>query len=214
MKKRPASKKKESVNPAMLRSGINISYEMPESLDEWGLPKAVVDEARLKSLKAILMATELGESIDSWGVILQESSLPKSQVQFLKDKRKKFLAQNPEYKALEKKLLSLGGEFVALQHDNDLKALVSRGTEPSLPVKLVSGDVSRCHSNTACLWDENKSKGFKIWTGWVLDDDGIWRQHTWGELQGKIIETTSKREKYFGIQLTDEESKKFYSANY
>lgn len=51
-------------------------------------------------------------------------------------------------------------------------------------------------------------------TGWALTkNDGMWRQHTWGLINGEIIETTTKRSKYFGVVLTNNESEKFHASN-
>lgn len=154
----------------------------------------------------------LTESVDQWGMPLGEA-VPKSQADFLRKRTKEFLASHPKYKALEEKLLSLGGEFVALELDSDLDALLKKGRVIDLPIQKVRGAVSRCHSNTAKLWDKNKDSGFQIWTGWVLDDDTIWRQHSWGVMGGKIIETTEKREVYFGVELSDEQAREFFYDN-
>ena len=126
-------------------------------------------------------------------------------------KTEKNLETMPELKPLQDKLLSLGGDWAALQPEPDLKALLNKG-------QLVKGKVifkpmapCQCHSNCAQFWDKNP-KTCRIATGWALSNDGIWRQHTW-LLKGKaVIETTEPRTLYYGIVLGDEEANSFWWA--
>ena len=64
----------------------------------------------------------------------------------------------------------------------------------------------QCHKNSAFLWNSNRDK-YKIMTGYALSSMGIWHQHSWILENDEIIETTVDREKYFGYELTYEESK-------
>jgi len=118
----------------------------------------------------------------------------------------------PELKRLQDILLSLGGDWVALQPEPDFKDLLNKG-------QLIKGKVifkpmapCQCHSNCAQIWDKNP-KTCRIATGWALSTDGIWRQHTW-ILKGKaVIETTELRTLYYGIVLADEEANNFWWQN-
>lgn len=119
----------------------------------------------------------------------------------------------PELKPLQKRLLDIGGDWVALQPEDDLKRLLDRGQLFTGQVIFLRMGQSQCHSNCATIWDRNQGLGYKIATGWVLSKDGIWRQHTW-LLRGKsIIETTEPREKYYGFVLSDEEANNFWLMN-
>ena len=127
-------------------------------------------------------------------------------------KTEKNIKTMPELKPLQDKLLSLGGDWVALEPECVLDALLNKG-------QLIKGRIlfkrmasHNCHGNCAQLWEKN-SKIYKIATGWALSADGIWRQHTW-LLKGKlIIETTEPRTLYYGIVLGDEEANNFWWQN-
>ena len=68
---------------------------------------------------------------------------------------------------------------------------------------------SRCHYNSAKIWETDKEK-YRVATGYALSPDGMWRQHSWvievGPKENRIIETTEFRVAYFGMVLTDEEA--------
>ena len=119
---------------------------------------------------------------------------------------------------LEQKLLTLGGQRMVYRHEPDLASLLSRGEAFDGPAELIPGESRQCHSNVAQLWHENK-KTFAIVTGYALSKDGLWRQHSWllrkkPEIgQYRVLETTIRREKYFGFVLTDSEAENFYSMN-
>ncbi|MCW4011057.1 MAG: hypothetical protein NWF05_10640 [Candidatus Bathyarchaeota archaeon] len=127
-------------------------------------------------------------------------------------KTEKTLEKMPELKPLQDILLSLGGDWVALQPEPDLEDLVTKG-------QLIQGKVifkpmapCKCHSNCAQLWNK-QPKTLRIATGWALSTDGIWRQHTW-LLKGKaIIETTKPRSTYYGIILGNKEANNFWWVN-
>jgi hypothetical protein len=143
-------------------------------------------------------------------------------------RRKHWLDSRPPYKGsppymaarrlLVDGLLSFGGERVLVRdYEEDLAKIVKRGyLRPGDPHRFAEGDTSRCHGNTACMWDaaEAWGGGFKIVTGYALSPDGLWRQHTWGLENGVPVETTVPRTAYFGFELTDDESRQFYEDNY
>jgi hypothetical protein len=133
-------------------------------------------------------------------------------VKWAAQKTKKNLEAMPELKPLQDKLLSLGGDWVALEPECDFEDLMQKGQLFKGKVILKPMAPCNCHSNCAQLWDKHP-KTYKIATGWALSDDGIWRQHTW-LLKGKtIIETTLSRVMYYGIVFGDKESNLFWLAN-
>jgi hypothetical protein len=118
-----------------------------------------------------------------------------------------------QYEDLKSKLLSYGGEAVILPaFEDDYDKIMTRGI-PLLTfvTKMVRGRPSQCHANCADLWS---AKGLSIMTGYSLSDDGVWRQHTWCMGNGVVIETTEKREAYFGFLMTDKEAEIFSFENY
>ena len=125
---------------------------------------------------------------------------------------KKRLEQTPELIPLRNKLLEIGGLEIVPRFENDLTKLMERGSRLDLDVELKLMRRSGCHENSAILWRENRRDN-KICTGWGLSDDGLWRQHTWVINNGKIIETTEVRIKYFGVILSEGEAERFAISN-
>ncbi len=123
--------------------------------------------------------------------------------------------KNPELVKLEKKLLTFGGEMVALQYEKDLDKILKRGIilNGLNPITNI-GEKSSCHSNTCYLWDANQDR-IIIMTGWALSRDGVWRQHTWGfdKKTKRVVETTENRVAYFGYKLNKSEMIKFFREN-
>lgn len=79
-------------------------------------------------------------------------------------------------------------------------------------IKLVRGELSRCHTNASRLWFTDDSCA--IQTGFALSgDDGLWRQHSWILKDSHLIETTVKMVAYFGYKWNEEESLRFAMSN-
>ncbi len=129
--------------------------------------------------------------------------------------------------ALHEKLLVLGGERVVAQPEDDLKSLVAKGRtfddiqvgQPPAEALAFMSD-SQCHANAAALY-EARPRRIVICTGWALSDDGAWRQHSWALEKpygskiphATLIETTQPRVRYFGIELTTNQARKFAFDN-
>ena len=134
---------------------------------------------------------------------------------------KQLLIEGLNFKYLSDKLLSFGGDKVHEVYEEDLDKLITRGVlfKPN-KVRVVKMRVSKCHENSACFWgnytNEHGTDNLKIATGWVLAENDVWYQHTWlyQPKTNDIIETTHKRQQYFGFLLTDGEAYDFYDENY
>jgi hypothetical protein len=122
-------------------------------------------------------------------------------------------------------LLAHGGTRVVSPQgpDTDLEQIFARGElfegEPSHLKRLRA---IRCHSNSADLWESGQQPdirplylaGCELMTGYALSPDGYWRQHSWCVSRaGRPIETTVRRERYFGYRLSAEEAFAFANAN-
>ncbi len=69
-------------------------------------------------------------------------------------------------------------------------------------VRVVNGRKRDCHGNSSRKYLAQKTPKLRIVTGYCLDVDGLWRQHTWmSGVGGRITETTMRRGAYFGIEL-------------
>ena len=127
---------------------------------------------------------------------------------------KRAVHDNAETEQLKQILLRYGGWAAGIEPDDpDLTKLIERGIiMTGRGAKIKKGKPINCHCNAAGLWIDGLAR---ICTGYALSRDGMWRQHSWGLTQsGQIIETTvGGRVAYFGVILTDEESKEFVKHN-
>lgn len=110
-------------------------------------------------------------------------------------------------------LIEFDGNIVVVEfHESPefCKALVKYGViNPSNKIKIFKGEDRECHTNSAVLWSQNKG-AYLLVTGFALSEDNIWRRHSWVKTKdGKLIETTVKRKKYFGITLKKELAESF-----
>lgn len=125
--------------------------------------------------------------------------------------------KQPGWEELENRLLQIDGKEVSRQYEEDMAKLLSRGKVwPAKKTVVMAGDPSRCHANVANLYDSNEGRA-GIVTGWALGpNDGIWRQHSWlwWPPKKQLVETTLKRDAYFGFELTKSEADQFSFENY
>ncbi len=131
--------------------------------------------------------------------------------QWFEHRTKQALEEKPHLKPLLKKLLSLGGKAVVLWNGsngiNSVSHLLAEGRLFSnRGLKVVDGEPSQCHDNVMALW-KTKPDDYFVVTGYGLSKDSIWRPHSWcfDRTTGKIIETTERRTKYFGVEFSKSE---------
>ncbi|MCD8084592.1 MAG: hypothetical protein LUE86_14065 [Clostridiales bacterium] len=120
---------------------------------------------------------------------------------------------------LRDRLLAFGGSEACLPiRDQDYDALMEYGQVwiGHQHITLRKGVPSRCHENSCYQWLKyrNQNTGtFGIATGYALSQDGMWRQHSWCILKKprsyRIIETTERRELYYGFCMTGEIAQKW-----
>lgn len=117
---------------------------------------------------------------------------------------------------LENRLLSIGGKMVLLDPgDPDLDNILERGEllRDGRKTAFIQGRPGKCHANAAYLSEADED--MRVMTGYALSKDGVWRRHSWViDTEDNIfIETTEPREKYYGFQMTKEESRRFAKEN-
>ena len=83
---------------------------------------------------------------------------------------------------------------LALVQDDGGRAVVE-STESN--VEMEEGKPGSCHENVAALLQRDELDSG--WTGYALSEDGLWRNHSWGQRNGKIVETTEPRLVYWGV---------------
>lgn len=105
------------------------------------------------------------------------------------------------YDILEGKLFAIGGSRLIYHIEMLLpQAMAEKGKESKLKIKLLKGPHSECHQTSSLFKEAHPDS--KLMTGFCLADDGLWRQHSWVEKDGYILEPTPlRRKKYFGIRL-------------
>ena len=70
------------------------------------------------------------------------------------------------------------------------------------------GERSDCHANAVALW--RSGDAIAIGTGYALSHDLLWREHSWAwDRDGRLIETTETRTRYFGIRMDGPEAEWF-----
>jgi hypothetical protein len=161
---------------------------------------------------------------DAYPQAARKQDVKAEQRKHLTDRTQEVLQKNPALKPLLDLLLSHGGEFAVLHpHEEELEKILARGyAQSGRGAGVLRGERCRCHCNSADLW-KNDHNRYAIVTGYALSEDGIWRQHTWlvdlsdGVHQRKklfrIYETTERRVRYFGFQLTPAECAQFWRKN-
>jgi uncharacterized metal-binding protein len=143
--------------------------------------------------------------------VFGQRPMTKEQKQFFEQRTKQALEEKPHLKPLLKKLLSFGGKAVVLWNGsngiNSVAHLLAEGRVFSnRSLKVVDGEQSQCHDNVLALW-RTKPDDYLVVTGYGLSKDSIWRPHSWcvDRTTGKIIETTERRTKYFGVEFSKSE---------
>lgn len=126
------------------------------------------------------------------------------------------VAIQPAFKELCDVLLGHGGLYVVApprSPDPDVDAILVGGRSfDATSVERVSGRALQCHRDVSRLWVEDPER-VTIVVGYALCSDGLWRRHTWGFADDRVVETSERRLAYFGVPLSHEEATRFVSAN-
>lgn len=122
-----------------------------------------------------------------------------------------------------RRLLDFGGYAVVMAwHESDAEAILERGQLwYGDRIIMQKGEPSQCHTNSAMLWEANKSRTLEgpyreelaLATGYAMSEDGLWRQHSWCVLRTparvKVVETTVLKVAYYGFVMTHAEAERF-----
>jgi len=114
-----------------------------------------------------------------------------------------------EFIKLKHVLLQYGGDAVVPVYVENLNKILNHGQLfNSKKVKIVRGTLCQCHSNSIKLY---RIINCNIATGWALSsDDKLWRRHSWCvDTKETILETTIRREMYYGYLLDESEVDEF-----
>jgi len=128
---------------------------------------------------------------------------------FLRDRNRAAFADDPRRAELERRLLDLGGVLALLfLPDPQVGELLDRGRYfPGAGALMRCGEPSNCHANAAMMFVQSRGE-VRIASGYALSSDGLWRQHSWGidAVDGRVLETTERRVRYFCYLLNYAES--------
>ncbi len=122
---------------------------------------------------------------------------------------------DPNCQILHKRLLDLGGHHV--KHDAcplTVQNILARGQRwDGKHAILLLRECWQCHRNSAVYWHRS-DETLRLATGYALGDDGLWRRHSWNvDALGVVVESTARREVYYGFVQTEAESIESYFAN-
>jgi hypothetical protein len=123
-------------------------------------------------------------------------------------------AQQAAVEQLTTILLQYGGMRVAVWPDSDptINLVIEQGKLFVLPAVKKPGQRNRCHQNVARMYRDRQHGIKAIGTGYALTDDCIWREHSWGISAKRILETTTMRLLYFGVEMKGEAADWFCDA--
>lgn len=125
--------------------------------------------------------------------------------------RVQFLKSKPYWTSTHDKMLehlqSLypGTCVVAMPSDVHLKPYIKSPAKPivstaknTLFPDLGHGSCGNCHMNVDVMLTMGMVKEGHF--GYALSEDGLWREHSWGMLNGHIVETTCSRLAYVSLK--------------
>ncbi len=149
--------------------------------------------------KSSIMLTSMYE------LLMETSANGKSVDKLVREELEGIPELKVKYQELEAKLIEHGGTDMVYMEEPDLDLLLQDGKLFSISgVRMMRGVPNHCHINVLAMCDYDA--GIVVCTGYGLDDDERWRQHSWlfDRTSCTIIETTYKFEKYFGIAWSKE----------
>ncbi len=109
-------------------------------------------------------------------------------------------------------LLAAGGEDVVpgVRNIASVRELLA-GAKMITPGSVTVARVARRSvlENSLVVWLENNGQG-TVCRGYALSGDGLWREHTWLQEDGRIVDATAAHLAYFGTQLGTTEAAAMY----
>lgn len=123
-----------------------------------------------------------------------------------------FVAQEPRFAPQAERLLADLSLPVSERYEYQLDPLLDRAEFREGVSRMRRMRACSCHENASRLWRADHEN--RLMTGYVLTGDaGGWGQHSWCERDGRIIETTVRRVRYWGMEMRGEEAARFAFDN-
>jgi hypothetical protein len=138
------------------------------------------------------------------GVQIKKASARDHKI-FLSKRLREFSKGQPELLELRRILLKLGGEELIPPPDHDpvTNFLIDFGIVFAGPIVLKQSGRQRGGA-LGRIWIRRLYGIVGIGIGYALEEDGLWREHTFGVLREGILETIAPKRKYFGLLLISE----------
>jgi hypothetical protein len=115
------------------------------------------------------------------------------------------------WSAFCEKVLAHGGSLVVppLRPDPLIDMIGEQASAiDSADALQINGTASDCHRNAAAMWRAGVAAAIGTW--YALSADSLWREHSWGwNSQGRLLETTEPRIRYFGLRFEGERAEWF-----
>jgi hypothetical protein len=135
-------------------------------------------------------------------------------ISYWRRRNQKLASNDRGFKDLLSRLLQLRPQsiIVAWSGQDDFAGIAEYGKRfPAYRAVLCLGEPSNCHTNASRLFSAGVIDF--VCTGYAYTaKDRMWRNHTWGLRDGRVIETTVRRQSYFGITYNLEGSRLFCEA--
>jgi hypothetical protein len=130
---------------------------------------------------------------------------------FLTRRFREFSRHQPELRELRRILLKLGGEEMVPSPGDDptINFLIDYGIVYAGPVLLTHAGHRQQDRRLGRIWHRRLHGIVGIGVGYALNDDGLWREHSFGVRREGVIETLAPRRKYFGLLLIGEAADAF-----
>ena len=135
---------------------------------------------------------------------------------FLSKRAREFSRADPALRELRRILLKLGGdEFVpSAEQDPMTNFLIDFGIVFAGPVVVKPCAPGRPERSLSRIWKGRLHGIVGIGVGYALQQDGLWREHSFGVLREGVLETTTIKRKYFGLLLIDQAADGFAGARW
>lgn len=125
-----------------------------------------------------------------------------------------FYKIQPEFRELRRILMSIGGQETAppLARDPMISFLIDCGIVFNGPVILKRAKSGEPLTHLARAWRKRAPGLVGIGLGYALEQNGLWREHTFGVLREGVLEAGAEKQKYFGLMLIGEAADGFVTG--
>jgi len=146
--------------------------------------------------------------------VAQSSSANSSDLKLFAWRTQEFYKIQPEFRELRRILMGIGGQETAppLARDPMIHFLIDCGIVFNGPVTLKRAKSGEPLTHLARAWQKRAPGLVGIGLGYALEQNGLWREHTFGVLREGVLEAAAEKQKYFGLMLIGEAADGFVTG--